>query len=360
MDMRKWRVAGISFEHEHMGDLLRQVHEHPNAEIVGICDADPRRMATATANFAIPPERVFTEAETCLGASRPDLVIVCSATARHAGLVERIAPHGVHILVEKPFAASLADADRMIAAMQRSGRMLAINWPLAWYPSHVTAKRLAGAGAIGRVIEVHYYDGNRGPLYHRADKVVVDAAQAEAEKAGSWFYSKAAGGGSLLDYLGYGVTLGTWFMDGRSPLEVTAVVDQPEGIEVDEHSITVCRYADGLSKFETRWGTFSDPWTEQPQPKCGFVIVGTAGTLSSYDFEPVVRLQTRAAPAIQEVPVDVLAAPRRQPIEYVLHCLETGEALSGPLDPRLARIGQLIVDAAVRSAAEKRTVGLLP
>jgi glucose-fructose oxidoreductase len=310
-------------------------------------------METAIHNFAIPSERVFTDVERCLVASEPDLVLLCSATTRHADYVERIARHRMHILVEKPFAASLADADRMIAATARSGRMLAINWPLAWYPSHVTAKRLADAGVIGRVIEVHYYDGNR------ADKVVVDPAEAEAERAGSWFYSKAAGGGSLLDYLGYGVTLGTWFMDGRSPVEVTAVVDQPKGLAVDEHSITICRYADGLSKFETRWGTFSDPWTQQPQPKCGFVVVGTEGTLSSYDFEPVVRLQTRAAPAIQEVPVDVLAAPRRQPIEYVLHCLETGEAVSGPLDPRLSRIGQRIVDAAVRSAAEKRTVGLV-
>jgi glucose-fructose oxidoreductase len=360
MDMRKWRVAGVSFEHVHMGDLLRQVYEHPNAEIVGIADAHARRMQTAIGNFAIPSERVFTDVEGCVAASAPDLVIVCSATARHADYVERLAPLGVHILVEKPFAASLAEADRMIAATAGSGKIMAINWPLAWYPSHVTAKRLVEAGSIGRVVEVHYYDGNRGPLYHVADKVVVDPAAAAAEKAGSWLYSKAAGGGSLLDYLGYGVTLGTWFMNGRSPLEVTAVVDQPNGLEVDEHSITVCRYADGLSKFETRWGTFSDPWTQQPQPKCGFVLVGTEGTLSSYDFESVVRLQTRAAPAIREVSVDELAAPRRQPIEYVLHCLESGEAISGPLDPQLSRIGQQIVDAAVRSATEKRTVRLVP
>ena len=38
----------------------------------------------------------------------------------------------------------------------------------------------------------------------------------------------------------------------------------------------VARYDLGLSKFETRWGTFTDPWTHQPQPKCGFVVVGTA------------------------------------------------------------------------------------
>jgi glucose-fructose oxidoreductase len=357
--MKRWRVAGINFDHMHMGDLLRQVHDHPDAEIVAICDAYPARMETARKNFSLPADRIFTDLDRCLTTSKPDLVILCPATGAHAEWVEKVAPYGVNILVEKPFASSLGDADRMIAAMKKSGKTLVINWPLAWYPSHVTAKRLIDAGRIGRVTEVHYYDGNRGPLHHRADKVVVSAEEAAAEKARSWWYSKAAGGGSLLDYLGYGVTLGTWFLDGRAPIEVTTVVDQPKGLEVDEHSVTVCRYADGLSKFETRWGTFTDPWTQQPQPKCGFAIVGTEGTITSYDYEPVIHLQTRADETHVAVPVDVLAAPRRAPIEYLLHCLGSGEPVTGPLDPKLARIGQQIVDTAVLSAAEKRTVSLL-
>ena len=69
----------------------------------------------------------------------------------------------------------------------------------------------------------------------------------------------ARGGGSLLDYLGYGVTLGTWFHAGRAPLEVTCVVDETPGLELDEHSVTIARYDCGLSKFETRWSTFTDP-----------------------------------------------------------------------------------------------------
>ncbi|HEX9167737.1 MAG TPA: hypothetical protein VF886_02250, partial [Roseiarcus sp.] len=56
--------------------------------------------------------------------------------------------------------------------------------------------------------------------------------------------------------------------------------------------------------------------------------------------------------------VDELKPPRRRPIEYMLHCNETDEAIAGPLDPKLARIGQRIVDAAVRSAVERRTVEL--
>ncbi|RUT30229.1 Gfo/Idh/MocA family oxidoreductase [Arsenicitalea aurantiaca] len=357
--MKRWRVAGINFDHMHMGDLLREVFAHEDAEIVGLCDADPARMQDAIANFSVPPERVFTDLDRCMKESRPDLVILCPATAEHADHVERVAPYGTAILVEKPFAASLADADRMLKAVATHGNRLVINWPLAWYPPHITTKRLIDEGAIGEVLEIHYYDGNRGPLYHRADKEEVSEDAAIVEKASSWWYREETGGGSLLDYLGYGATLGTWFMDGRAPIAVTSVVDQTPGLEVDEHSITIARYDTGLSKFETRWGTFSDPWLTQPQPKCGFVVVGTEGTIASYDYEETIALQTRARPEIHTLPVDVIAAPNRGPIEHVLACLDTGAPVTGPLDPQLCRIAQRIVDTALLSAREGRTLELI-
>jgi glucose-fructose oxidoreductase len=268
-----------------------------------------------------------------------------------------VAPYRTHILVEKPFAATLAQADAMIAAVAATKKQLIINWPLRWYPSHITAKRLIDDGEIGRVIEVHFYDGNRGPLWHGADK--IETAPTARRKAASWFYQKTAGGGSLLDYLGYGTTLGTWFMNGRAPIEVTAVVDQPKGLEVDEHSVVVARYETGLSKFETRWGTFSDPWKLQPQPKCGFVVVGTRGTLASYDFEPTVRLQTEVNPAGVDVPVDVLPPEERGPIAHVLAAFDHGKKITGPLSPTISRIGQQIVDSAVLSARLRKTVKLV-
>ncbi len=358
--MATFRIAGIRFDHMHMGDLLRLVHEHPEAEIAGICDPDPAKMEAAIRTFGIPRERVFTDLDACMESVRPDLAINCSATADHAAVTRDLARHGCHVFVEKPFAASVDDARSMIRAMDEAGKLLAINWPLAWVPSHVTAKDLIDAGEIGDLLEIHFYDGNRGPLYHLADKVEVSPEEVERQKPNSWWYRKDAGGGSLLDYLGYGATLGTWYMNGEAPLEVTSTVDQTPGIEVDQHSITVCRYARGLSKMETRWGTFTDPWTFQPQPKCGFVFVGSDGTLSSYDYEDHVTVQTRAHPEPRPVPARPLPEGRTNPIEYVLGCIERGEPISGPLDPGLCLTAQRIVDTAARSALEKRTLELLP
>ena len=113
---KKFRIVGINFDHMHMGDLLRMAHSHPDAEIVGLSDTQASRMTAAAENFSIPADRLFTDYRSCLETTQPDLVILCPATGEHALWTQKVAEFGVHILVEKPFAASLADADAMIAA----------------------------------------------------------------------------------------------------------------------------------------------------------------------------------------------------------------------------------------------------
>jgi len=360
--MKRWKVAGINFDHFHMGDNLLMAFDHPEVDIVAICDAEPddsiARMADAKAKFGLSDAQVFTDYQACMESTQPDIVLLCPSAAEHGLWTKRIAPFGCHLIVEKPFAASLAEADEMIAASESGGGKLLINWPMAWYPTHITAHRLIQEGRIGDVLEVHYYDGNRGPLWHTAGKAERTREQVATEKPNSWFYSKAHGGGSLLDYLAYGTTLATWFNGGRIPIEVVAMVDRPEGLEVDEHSITVARYAQGLSKFETRWGTYTDPWTHQPQPKCGFVIVGTEGTVSCYDCEDTVRLQTSACPEGELLPVDVVAAPNQNPVQQMIAAIESEQAIAGPNSVEMSRIGQQIVDAAVESAATGKAVAL--
>jgi len=355
--MKRWRIAGINFEHFHMGDLLRQSFDHPSAEIVGICDELPERTRGAAKHFGLSPEEVFTDYRACLEITKPDIVVLCPAASKHGEWVEKVAPYGVHILMEKPFAASLAEADAMVEVMKPTGKVLAVNWPLVWDAGQQTAHRLIQEGVIGEVMEFHHHGGNRGPLYHGADK--AEHEPSAAEKAASWFYSREQGGGSLLDYMGYGTTLGTWHLGGKVPLEVTCTWDHPKGLEVDEHSITVVKYAAGLSKTETRWGTFTDPWTHQPQPKCGFVLRGTQGTISCYDYEKTIRVQTGERPEGFEVAVDVITSPNRNPIEHLIHSLETNTPLIGPLTLEISRIGQQIVDTAYQSALQKRTLSLL-
>ena len=116
--------------------------------------------------------------------------------------------------------------------------------------------------------------------------------------------------------------------------------------------MVVARYETGLSKFETRWGTFTDPWTHQPQPKCGFIVVGSEGTISSYDYESTIRVQTRSCGEGEVRDVDALLTPYQNPVQYLIDCLERERPIEGPLSVEIARIGQQIAYTAVIRAAE--------
>ena len=110
---KKWKLAGIDFSHMHMGDNLRNAFDHPDVEIVGICHTEHAPMESSIKNFNIPEDRVFSDYRKCLEQTKPDIIFLCSATARHGESVEEVAASGAHLIVEKPFAGSLAEADRI-------------------------------------------------------------------------------------------------------------------------------------------------------------------------------------------------------------------------------------------------------
>jgi predicted dehydrogenase len=352
-----WRVAVLGFDHMHAGDQLRLADGHPRTVLVGAWDERPERAERVLADLGLPASLRYTDVDEMLTGAAPHIVVVCSTTADHVRWTEYLATRQVHVVVEKPFASCLADADRMIAAMRDTGYTLTVNWPLAWYPPHRTTKRLIADGAIGPVVAIHYYDGNRGPLHHVHDKRAV-ADVDTATKQASWWYRRATGGGSLMDYLGYGVTLGTWFRDGELPIEVTAVTHVPPGLEVDEQSVVTAAYPDGLSTFQTRWGTFTDPWTVQSAPRCGFTVVGAAGVITSWDYADAVTVHTADRPGGEPVPVDVPPPAERDHLGLLVDALDRGVPVTGPSSWQTSRAGQRIVDAAVLSAHLREPVAL--
>lgn len=83
-------------------------------------------------------------------------------------------------------------------------------------------------------------------------------------------------------------------------------------------------------------------------------------SISSYDYEDHVTVQTRDRPEPIIVPADPLPVGQRNAIEYVVGCIERAEPVTGPLDPELCLTAQRIIDTAVLSARQKRTLDLLP
>lgn len=347
------RVVGIAFDHMHIGDQLKTAIDHPDAELVGVLDVSRERPDAVLAELGVEAF-ITTDFEELIRETKPDVAFVCSTTDAHPEWVRRLAAAGVHMIIEKPVADSLEAAERMVANATAAGVVLSFNWPSAWVESHRTAKRLLDDGAIGRLQTVHFYGGNRGPLYHSHGKIELTPSM--EDRADSWWYQPESGGGSLRDYLGYGATLGTWFRDGGMPWAVTAAQHIPEGLQVDEQSVVICHYDEGLSVLETRWGTYTDPWVAQPQPHCGYVLNGTEGSIASWDYDDGVTLHN--VDGEQRVTNDEIASEDKTSIANLIAHLRDGRPLDPPMTYEISLKGHRIVEAAVLSATSQRLVHL--
>jgi predicted dehydrogenase len=358
MMTRQWRVAVVGLDHMHAGDQIALIEQLSSTVLVGIWDRQPTRLDQIADELNISRAQHYLDLAALLSEQQPDIAVVCSTTKEHEQLASTLTSAGVHVLLEKPFAFALSEAARIVESANTADVQVGVNWPLAWYPSHRTTHRLVSDGAIGAVTEVHYYDGNRGPLFHSHGKKVIEPQEARRIKDRSWWYDPEQGGGSLRDYLGYGVTLATWFRGGELPDDVLARVHHAPGDRVDEQAVVIAGYSTALSTFQTRWGTFTDPWSHQPAPRCGFIVVGTAGTITSWDYEDHVTLQTEEHPEGAKVSVDAIPEHESSGLANFVFCLTEGIRLYGPLSAETSLAGQKIVEAALRSVATGATVSL--
>jgi predicted dehydrogenase len=94
------------------------------AEVAGACDTDPARREHAATRFRVP---VFDDLDAMIREARPGLVIVATPPDAHAAVCERAFAAGADVLCEKPMAATLAEADRVLASAAAAGRRVAVN-----------------------------------------------------------------------------------------------------------------------------------------------------------------------------------------------------------------------------------------
>lgn len=113
-----------------------------------------------------------------------DLVVVASPPHTHAEIGLAAMEAGKHVLVEKPLALTVADADRLIAARDRTGRVAGVDFMLRFTAVAEALTAWGRSGAFGRLTHVH----------------LENIAQDEALPADHWFWDPAQSGGILLEH----------------------------------------------------------------------------------------------------------------------------------------------------------------
>ncbi|GGV40912.1 inositol 2-dehydrogenase [Actinomadura cremea] len=125
------------------------VHAEPRLELAGVVDIDPGRAAAASrANGGVP---WYTDLDAALAETRADGAVVCTPNDTHAGIAERVAEAGAHLLIEKPLATDVAGARRAVEVFSRAERVLMPAHSHRHYDYALTVRDVIRSGELGDV-----------------------------------------------------------------------------------------------------------------------------------------------------------------------------------------------------------------
>lgn len=259
-----------------------------------------------------------------------DAVVVATPNALHRDVAVAAATAGKHVLVEKPMACTVVEADEMIAVAAASGVELVPFQNARFVAPFAAAHDIVAEGRLGRVTGLRAAFGHAGP-------------HAWAPGA-TWFFDRSqAGGGCLID-LGVHVIDVVRHVTGDDIVEVAALLNRADGgVEVDAQLLV--RLGGGAV------GSVHASWSSRPGPDQQLTVVGTQGTL---------HLDTRTALTL--LPLD--GERERVPLPETTGSplVELLAAMRGERAPAVTaadgRAAVAVVEAAYRSAADRCTVSV--
>src|SRR5687768_10834869 len=162
-------------------------------------------------------------------------------------VVEACAPRGIHVMVEKPLATTLAHAKKMYSLAKKYKIHLLTNFETSWYPSNAKAFQLVNdSNYVGAVRKVVIHDGHQGPKEIGVGKEFFDVLTDPVLNVG----------GALMDFGCYGANLMTHLMHGQQPVSVTAVTRQYKPSiypKVDDDATIIVNYPTAQCVIQASW-----------------------------------------------------------------------------------------------------------
>jgi predicted dehydrogenase len=161
-----------------------QPHSHaasyaavPETAVVAVCDLDRTRFGAFDEQWGHrwPGVSRYTSYREMLERERLDLLSVVTSDDRHADVVVAAAAATVRgIFCEKPISTTLADADRMIAAVEESGTAMVVNHSRRWWPQYLRAREVVRRGKLGAVTRINAVLGGPRAMLFRNGTHLID------------------------------------------------------------------------------------------------------------------------------------------------------------------------------------------
>jgi predicted dehydrogenase len=334
---KKYRVGVAKLVHDHVWGELKRWQALSNVEVVAAGDVHQRQRDRIQKEYGVP--RVYETWEAMLEKEDLDIVQIAAENSVHADITEAAAAKGCHIISEKPMAARLSQAARMVKAAERAGVKLLVNWPNAWSPAWQEFERLLKSGAIGPIISLKYRSAHNGPREIGCDPEFWE-----------WLYDgERNGAGAYMDYCCYAADLCANVLGLPQQVMGMRGIFAKEYPLPDDNAVVVMRYPHAFGIAEASWTQKVGYASANP------LAYGTDGSLGILSGKLLLQLPGKEQETITPPPT---AAPRRSAPEYLIHSIETGEPIEGYCSPRVSRDAQEILEAGLRSADSGQFVTL--
>ena len=192
--------AGKICQGPHMGAY----DKIDNAEIVAVCDINPKRLEDAKKRY--PKAALYEDYREMIEKEALDAVDICTPNKYHSVIAVFALNHGINVLCEKPDAVSTEEALKMKAAAEASGKTLMVIRNNRYRPSTDFLKKYIAEGKMGEI-----YAGRCGWIRRRG-----------IPGWGGWFTNKEeSGGGPLIDLGVHIIDLAMYLMGNPKPVTVS-------------------------------------------------------------------------------------------------------------------------------------------
>ena len=268
----------------------------PEVEVVGVADT---RVESAVAGAKIVGARPYASYEELVAAEDVQVVDVCLPTALHRDLAVRAAGEGRHVILEKPIARTMEDAQQILDAFSADGPRLFVGHVVRFFPEYVGIKEKIDAGDLGTVGVVR--TSRRSPFLLGWN---------------DWYADWRVSGGVLLDLVIHDFDFLRWTLGEVERVYARGMLGR-EYNRLD-YVLATLRFESGaIAHVEGHWG-FPGPFNYSIE------VAGSSALLTVDSTEPASLQLISGVP--DEVP-DLAAgkSPYEKELEHFIHCIATGE-----------------------------------
>ncbi|MDT7829344.1 Gfo/Idh/MocA family oxidoreductase [Pricia sp. S334] len=239
------KVAVVGLSHDHAHEIMR-AYSGDRIDLLGIAEKNQDLIARYQKDYQVPDHLFFSDTATMLNEVTPDVVMAYNPINEHLAVAEVCLPMKIPLMVEKPLATTVADAEKMAKLARDNDTYLLTNFETTWYASNQRLKTMVGESAFGNITKMIAKDGHEGPKEIGCSKEFL-----------SWLTDPIKnGGGAVMDFGCYGANLMTWLQKGKRPIAVTAVLKQmkPEVYpNVDDDATITLEYENAIGIIEASW-----------------------------------------------------------------------------------------------------------